>query len=48
MSSKIAHSYSGYAYNQVKRMSNHHGWLDKERIAERKLNEILEEHPVDE
>ncbi|MFD0850750.1 hypothetical protein ACFQ07_00700, partial [Actinomadura adrarensis] len=29
-------------------MSNHHGWLDKERIAERKLNEILEEHPVDE
>lgn len=48
LSSKIAHSYSGYAYNQVKRMSNHHGWLDKERIAERKLNEILEEHPVDE
>ena len=48
LSSKIAHSYSGYAYNQVKRMSNHHGWLDKERIAERKLNEILEEHSVDE
>lgn len=48
LSSKIAHSYTGYAYNQVKRMSNHHGWLDKERTAERKLQEILTEHPVDE
>lgn len=48
LSSKIAFSYTGYAYNQVKRMSNHHGWMDKERTAERRLNEILEEHPVDE
>lgn len=48
LSSKIAFSYTGYAYNQIKRMTNHHGWMDKERIAEKRLNEILEEHPVDE
>ncbi|EON7637291.1 TPA: nucleotidyltransferase domain-containing protein [Escherichia coli] len=48
LSSKIAFSYTGYAYNQVKRMSNHHGWMDKERIAEKRLNEILEDFPVDE
>lgn len=48
LSTKIAHSYTGYAYNQVKRMSNHHGWMDKERNAERKLQDILTEYPVDE
>lgn len=26
-------------------MKNHHGWMDKERIAERRLNDILNEHP---
>lgn len=47
LSTKIAHTYSGYAYNQVHRMSNHHGWMDKERVAENELNRILEIHPYD-
>lgn len=45
LSSKIAFTYSGYAYNQVTRMKNHHGWMDKERTAERRLNEIFDEYP---
>lgn len=45
LSSKIAFTYSGYAHNQVTRMKNHHGWMDKERNAERRLNEIITEHP---
>ena len=47
LSTKIGHTYSGYAYNQVNRMSNHHGWMDKERTAENELNRILEIHPYD-
>lgn len=45
LSNKIAYTYSGYAYNQAHRMQNHHGWMDKERIAERRLNEIFDEYP---
>lgn len=45
LSNKIAFTYTGFAYNQVHRMSNHNGWMDKERIAERRLNEIIEKHP---
>lgn len=45
LSNKIAYTYSGYAYNQLHRMQNHHGWMDKERIAERRLNEIFDEYP---
>lgn len=45
LSTKIAYTYTGYAYNQVTRMKNHHGWMDKERTAERRLNEILQEYP---
>lgn len=48
LSSKIAFSYTGYAYNQVKRMSNHHGWIGKEQVAERRLREIFTEHPTNE
>lgn len=45
LSTKIAFTYTGYAYNQVTRMKNHHGWMDKERTAERRLNEILLDFP---
>lgn len=48
LSTKIAFTYTGYAYNQVTRMKNHHGWMDKERIAERRLNEIVAEYPHEE
>lgn len=47
LSSKIAHTYTGYAYNQCHRMSNHHGWMDKERVAEDELNRILEIYPYE-
>ena len=45
LSQKIAYTYTGYAYNQAHRMQNHHGWMDKERIAERRLNEIFNDYP---
>lgn len=45
LSSRIAFTYTGYAYNQVTRMKNHHGWMDKERTAENRLNEIISLYP---
>lgn len=47
LSSKIAFTYTGYAHNQVTRMKNHHGWMDKERTAERRLEEIITLNPFD-
>lgn len=45
LSTKIAYTYSGYAYNQAHRMQNHHSWMDKERHAETRLTEIFEMYP---
>lgn len=45
LSKKIAFTYTGYAHNQVTRMKNHHGWMDKERTAEKRLNDIFEQYP---
>jgi|AGFS01.1.fsa_nt_gi Predicted nucleotidyltransferase len=45
LSTKIAYTYTGYAHNQATRMKNHHGWMAKEQIAERRLREIWSQYP---
>src|SRR6478609_795961 len=45
LSTKIAYTYTGYAHNQATRMKNHHGWMAKEQVAERRLREIYEKYP---
>lgn len=44
LSTKIAYTYTGYAHNQATRMKNHHGWMAKEQVAERRLREIYEKY----
>lgn len=44
LSSRIAKKYTGYAHGQITRMTNHHGWMAKERTAIRILQEIVEQY----
>lgn len=45
LSTKIAYTYTGYAHNQATRMKNHHGWMAKEQVAERRLRDIWSQYP---
>lgn len=45
LSSKIAFTYTGFAHNQATRMKNHHSWIDKERRALERLQQIIDECP---
>lgn len=47
LSSKIAFTFTGYAHNQATRMKNHHGWMDKEREAQKVLQEIIDSVPCE-
>lgn len=45
LSTKVAWTYTGYAAGQATRMKNHHGWMEKEQTAEKRLREIYDRYP---